>query len=567
MTEQDPMIGRVVLGRYRIVRALAKGGMGVVYLARTEGASGFSKPFVVKRMATDILVDTNMLKMFVREARVMSRMRHPGLVGVTDFGEEGGDYLMVLEYVHGFHLGQWHRYHRQTVGPFPAEIVLHIMCKVLDGLDYAHNLAGPDGKPLEIVHRDVSPSNILIDVEGIVKLADFGVARSEEHTEKTEETTIKGKMPYLAPELFRLARPTPSTDAYAAAVVLHEILVGRNEFRTGDMASTVSRVLEHDPTDIGQVRADVPVGLASVLRRALHKNPEKRYRNAAELANALRTVRQTPEEDLDKQLRELAQRDFLSPAMGQLLGVVSLAERDEAWRNAPIPSERPVADSDSPPTVRGTRVPSLPPPEIGLDPFLGAPHSKPKSRLWPIVGGLFLFGIAAGGVAFAIVTAMQQQQPPVIVTVGQVDAGSEAALQTDAAPNVESPEDAGSDAGEAAEDAAQGANEKRPPTKQPPTKQQRISTGEELARPIRRRQQEIIGCFQAQPGDRVTLSIRFSINTEGSVTNASIRGTGASAGIGQTPAGQCVLRIARSTVFQKQPRPITFSIPFSIQAR
>src|SRR5690606_21092966 len=132
------------------------------------------------------------IKMFKREARLMSQLRHPGIVAVLECGDANHDHYMVLEYVHGFHLGQWHRFLRRTSGPFPAEILVGVIARVLDALHYAHTLRAGDGSPLHIVHRDVSPSNVLVDVEGHVKLADFGIARSQDQTEQTEENTIKG---------------------------------------------------------------------------------------------------------------------------------------------------------------------------------------------------------------------------------------------------------------------------------------------------------------------------------------------------------------------------------------
>lgn len=390
MIREDAMIGRTVLGRYRIVRALAKGGMGVVYLGRSEGAVGFTKPVVIKRMASDLLVDPSMARMFVREARLMSRLRHPGIVGVIDFGEEHGDYLMVIEYVHGFHLGQWGRFARQAHGGLPPELVLHVVIKVLDALHYAHELRGDDGAPLHIVHRDVSPANILIDVEGLVKLADFGVARSRDQTEQTEASTIKGKMPYLAPELFKLEEPTPSSDAYACGVVLHEMLIGQNEFRAQDVATTVSRVLEHVPTDVDLVRDDLPKGLGAILKKALAKTREDRYASAAELAAALRTVRPGTEEEMQAQLVEAARRDFYHPQIAAMLGFSSLADREEAWKNPPkAVSDAPPRISSSPPTVAAKAA------DLAIDVEMPeAAGARRGAGPWPWIAGAVV-GVAA----------------------------------------------------------------------------------------------------------------------------------------------------------------------------
>ena len=547
MSGQDPMIGRVVLGRYRIVRPLAKGGMGVVYLARTEGASGFSKPFVVKRMATDMLVDPSMLRMFVREARLMSRLRHPGLVGVVDFGEQDGSYLMVLEYVHGFHLGQWFRYLRSRKTRFPVDRIVHVLAKVLDGLEYAHTLTDADGSPLNIVHRDVSPSNILIDVEGHVKLADFGVARSTDQTEHTEETTIKGKMPYLAPELFRLAKPSPATDVYACAVVLHEVLTGRNEFRTGDMATTVSRVLEHVPTRLDRARTDVPQMLTEILEKALHKDPSVRFQDAGSLARALRQLRGLPEQEADAALRHDAREDFLNAEMAQRLGVPSLTERDEAWRNPPpeVLESIEVHISSAPPTTVERPV------DDGNQNSTSSAHSSiaPARRnlVWASVATLAALVVVASGIAIAL----YQSRPDsgnsgvfVVVQPNQPDSGS-------TGPNTPQVATSGTDAGRIASMTSMRVS--------PPP---RRSTAQQLSRVFGRRQAQVLACFES-PSSQLELNVRFEVGRNGRVTNATL--TPASAA--QTASGRCILRVARGTRFPPQPQPIAFSIPIAVNSR
>jgi serine/threonine protein kinase len=189
------LVGRTVLGRYRVVRAIGRGGMGVIYLARSEGAAGFVKPFVIKQAAPETSQGDTMLAQLAREARIMSNLHHPGIVSVIDFAAEDGSYLLVLDYVKGFNLGQWRKFVQHTGRAFPTELALHVVERVLDALDYAHRLAKPDGSPLGIVHRDVSPGNVLLDVDGHVRLADFGVARmSSDHTEATDGLMIKGKI-------------------------------------------------------------------------------------------------------------------------------------------------------------------------------------------------------------------------------------------------------------------------------------------------------------------------------------------------------------------------------------
>src|SRR4051794_4453575 len=153
----DHVLGRVLLGRYRVVRELAKGGMGVVYLARAEGAVGFVKPVVIKLVLPEHASDDRFLAMFVREAQILAHLRHPSVVDVLEFGEQDGAYVMVLEYVRGYHLGQWSRYLKLKQRQIPIEILLQIIIDVLDALHHAHDTTHPDGTSMRIVHRDVSP--------------------------------------------------------------------------------------------------------------------------------------------------------------------------------------------------------------------------------------------------------------------------------------------------------------------------------------------------------------------------------------------------------------------------
>ena len=252
-------------------------------------------PVVVKRVLSAFADNESIVGMFKREARIMSNLRHPGIVSVLDFGRDGADYLLVLEYVHGFHVGRWARWLRGRGERFPVGRAVQVVLQTLDALEYAHAVRDADDRPLEVVHRDVSPSNVLIDVDGHVKLADFGVARM--YGEQTEwqsgqgrTTTVKGKFPYLAPELFAGATPRAASDVYAAAVVLDELLRGRNVFNAENPQLTIARVIQHAPERLDVFRDDVPSALAAVLSRALSKAPTERLASAGDLAAALREV-------------------------------------------------------------------------------------------------------------------------------------------------------------------------------------------------------------------------------------------------------------------------------------
>ncbi|MBW2463350.1 MAG: protein kinase [Deltaproteobacteria bacterium] len=549
----EVIIGRIVLGRYRVVRALAKGGMGVVYLGRSEGASGFTKPVVIKRMASDLMMDQGMARMFVREARLMSRLRHPSLVGVIDFGEEQGDYLMVIEYVHGYHLGQWHRFRKKVHGPFPADLIIHIIIKVLDALHYAHNLKDDDGDPLKIIHRDVSPANILIDIGGQVKLADFGIARSKDQTEQTEATTIKGKMPYLAPELFRLDEASPSSDSYSCGVVLRELLVGRNDFRARDLASTVSRVLQYTPDPIEGIRDDLPPGLGPVLRKALAKTAAKRYQSAADFADALREVRPGTDEEMQKRLLQCIEEDFRDPRMSEIVRGASLAEREEAWRNPPIyQSLRPSGPAgDLPISVAPARV-------RGKATKSSAPS---RSQLPWVVGGV----VAVAAIVAVALVFLKEGGPtrPERPTFIQVQAGQAPDGASDGPRTVEDsgPEDA--DVGVDEPRDATPASSDQPNGRMVRGAMMRRRTGpnaNELARAFHAQRSRVTACYRDHAADAPPsgqAEIVISVDPLGLVVSARVT----PAGVGASPLGACVVRIARTVEFPGQGQPVRFRIP------
>jgi serine/threonine protein kinase len=350
----DSTIGTSVLGRYRVVRKLARGGMGAVYLARTEGAQGFARPVVIKRVLAALMDDDEIAQMFIREARILSNLQHPNIVQVLDFGQESdGAYVMVLDYVHGYHLGQWERFVQQGRGEVPLHFALHIVLRVLDALHYAHTLKRPDGKDLQVIHRDVTPSNVLLDLQGTVKLLDFGIARvsGDESEFLTERPKLKGKFPYLAPEIFKGQEPTVQSDVYSTAVVLFELLTGTNPFSGRETADIYHKVLTATVPSVHALRDEAPEPIDEVLQKALNKEPAERYQSAAEFADALNKLCERSDAVVVDELREQLRADFLGELPAKLR-IEPLSVRDAAWRN---PDSMPVK-----PVKGGPPLPPLP---------------------------------------------------------------------------------------------------------------------------------------------------------------------------------------------------------------
>ncbi|HEX9295256.1 MAG TPA: protein kinase [Polyangiaceae bacterium] len=556
--DADDLIGRIVLGRYRIVHRLATGGMGVIYLARSEGAKGFIKPVVIKRILPHLVGDEGLVGMFAREARIMSNLSHPGIVGILDFAEEQGAYLMVLEYVHGFHLGRWNRYVRRTRGLFPIEPAIHIVISVLEALNYAHNLTGPDGEPLHIVHRDVSPSNVLIDTEGRIKLTDFGIARMRtDKTSAEDKRALKGTFSYMAPELLRMGDPSPQSDLYSCAVVLHELLTGKNEFGAKDVATTAWRVIDHVPTSVQASRPDVPSGLDEVLQKALSKEPEQRYQNALEFAQGLRSVRKVPADDAAKALAEAAARDFNDPGMAISLKAADLATLDRKWRE-PVQKISVAPPSrlrrTDPPTVPTLTVKSISRPRLLLE------------RRKGIVVGALVGVSAAGAAAGAMLMKGRPTAAPlpgVFLVEGSV-APIGLSAQMIPAP---APETSALETGPTIEPALPNAVSSSGKTTVPGAPAGAKGTSaksrpDALTRAFARQEPQIARCFSQHASEvsgNPEISVRFEVGADGRVVSTQVQ----PAALAGTPLGGCIAQVARGTDFGPQPAAVSFRIPIT----
>lgn len=281
------LLGRMKkVGSYVLLGEIASGGMASVHLGRLSGPAGFSRTVAIKRLHPQFAKDPEFVSMFLDEARVAARIRHPNVVQTLDVVAADGELFLVMDYVEGEALSRLlKRLSRQSV-QIPLPIVSSIVSGALRGLHAAHEAKGEVGEPLEIVHRDVSPQNVMLGSDGVVRVLDFGIAKAVGRLQTTREGAIKGKLPYMAPEQLRGLALSSRTDVYAVGVVLWECLVGDRLF-TGDEAHVVERIL------LGTVPApstrvpNVPPSLDAIVARATARAPSDRYASAAEMAVAL----------------------------------------------------------------------------------------------------------------------------------------------------------------------------------------------------------------------------------------------------------------------------------------
>ncbi len=395
------------LGRYRLIALLGQGGMADVYLACTQGAGGFQKLLVVKlaRFTGEPLF----AKMFLSEARLAAQLSHPNVVHTYEIGEEGTRHYIVMEYLDGGNLSRL-RQKMVKSGGIPLRISLHILLQVLEGLEYAHEAEGIDGKPLKVVHRDLSPSNIMVTAQGVVKILDFGIAKAADSHSLTQVGGFSGKLEYMPPEQARGQSVDQRADIFSFGVMLAEAFLGEKLWasETGPQIAT-----ELGQGNIPSLDRGTPVdpGLRQICERALAPDPDHRYTTAAELKADLAAyvatlgkpvsqreladfVRNTVEDDraklqmvIDSQLRSLS---FLS--WGGETPPPDLPRIEHTPSG--VPGETVIEDSGQVQII--TKRPMLP----------AAP--EPKSRVkWIALGG-----VALGAIAIAIVIGFGGSSSP-----------------------------------------------------------------------------------------------------------------------------------------------------------
>jgi serine/threonine protein kinase len=274
-------------GRYTLVQRLATGGMAEVFKAKILSAHGFEKLLVIKRILPNLAADKTFVSMFIDEAKLTAQLIHPKIVQVTDFGEERGQYYIALEFVDGFDGLGLLRAAAQKHARLPIPICMWIASEVLDALDYAHNAKDGEGKPMHLVHRDISPSNVFIARRGDVKLGDFGIAHAQERESKTQAGTLKGKYGYMSPEQVTGADLDGRSDIFAVGIVLAEMLMGKRLFTAPNDLDVLLMVRDGRLERWDKYCKDIPSLLDAIVRKSLAKNLDERYQNAAEFRNAL----------------------------------------------------------------------------------------------------------------------------------------------------------------------------------------------------------------------------------------------------------------------------------------
>lgn len=431
----------VPFGKYELLRKIASGGMGQVFLARENG-TGFERLVVLKLILPHLSEDDEFLSMFLDEAGLVARLTHPNLITILDLTEIEGRHCLAMEYVQGDDVRRLDKFSRAQGKPLPVGLILRIIADAAAGLHYAHEARDAQGKPLRLVHRDVSPQNILVGFDGGVKVIDFGVAKAATSSQNTATGVLKGKYPYMSPEQANGQSIDARSDLFALGVVMWELLTGKRLFKGESDMMTLRLVKDCQVPRPSQLNPRLPPGLDDVVLKALAPTPDARYpdcgafrlaledyalnlrlpASSAHLSAYLREVyaeRIATETDPVK-LDQLAEDADLDSRSNSSLSGMAGGPRSAASRAVPRPSQGPV------PSTRSRHQSQPPQPSTrektrGTAPLLARPDARrvPWAPVAAAGVGLLIAGAALvflRGPGAAEATPVQPNpQPPVAV--------------------------------------------------------------------------------------------------------------------------------------------------------
>ena len=324
--------GANTLGKYRLIAELGHGGMAEVFLAVVRGPAGFNKLVVIKQIRPQLAEDPEFLGMFLDEARLAARLSHPNVVQTNEVGQEGERYFIAMEYLEGQPLNRViHRL--QKSGGLPLAMHIKIVCDTLAGLHHAHELTDYDGTPLGVVHRDVTPHNIFITYDGLVKVVDFGIAKALNSSSETRTGVLKGKVAYMAPEQARGERVDRRADLFSVGVMLWEAATGKRMWKGVPDITILQRLLAGEIPTPRSINPDVPEKLEAIILKTLSHQRDDRYETASDLQLALEAYLEECERVHERDIGKLIASHF-GADRAKIKGII-----DEQLRTRPAPTD------------------------------------------------------------------------------------------------------------------------------------------------------------------------------------------------------------------------------------
>jgi serine/threonine protein kinase len=415
-------------GRYELLALLAKGGLAEIWLARQSGMAGFEKLVVVKRLHERLQPEREYVDMFLDEARINARLQHTNVLSVYELGEIDGRYFLTMEYIEGLPLGVLAKKAQERIGDLPIAIAGGLMVQAAHGLHYSHEAIGADGAPMNIVHRDLSPLNLLVSFDGVLKIADFGVAKADGRLTHTKSGMIKGTPTYMSPEQCTGEPMDRRSDVFALGILLWEILTGKRLFKRDIIDDTYRAITSGAIPPPSTHRLELPTSLDALTLRALARRPADRFQTAEELRHELETVlhreglraevvdvraflekhfqpERVEQEELLKKVRK-------GPLKGQRAPLFDSAEHglDSGEREGPRDLAYSDGDTERESGIPGAMVDAIFPSASDTPSYTAAdkpqPPPKPSSGMWKLVllVALLVFvaamiGLIAGKVA------------------------------------------------------------------------------------------------------------------------------------------------------------------------
>ncbi len=407
----DPGGGRQRVDRYELMGEIASGGMATVYLARLTGMGGFQRFVAMKRLHPHLATEKEFVEMFLDEARIAARIHHPNVVPILEVGASPVGYYLVMEYVEGDTLARILARAASRDSKVPTSISLRIAIDMLSGLHAAHELHDDQNQPVNLVHRDVSPQNVLVGQDGIARITDFGVARAASRLTATRVGQLKGKIAYMAPEQATGSEEIDRrADVFSAGVVVWEALAQKRLFKAENEAATLSRVIAEPVPLLFQIAPHVSKEVSGVVMRSLDRDREKRYATCAAFADALEAAAAL--KDKVASPRELAA--YVNEVMGE--EIAQQRDNVRAWLAHAEPSN--VAAAPLPPgllpssSVSAAAI-SLPgsvePSHSGASRSLSAVVPPRRSRT-PLILGVLLFAVVVGIGGFVVARSGSSRQ-------------------------------------------------------------------------------------------------------------------------------------------------------------